>query len=67
MITEYKMFPETPVCPKCNEPLRVSDVVPTMPITGVDQDEVVWKCNRCRAEVKQVFDRQRAEPVILGQ
>ena len=67
MITEYKIFPETPRCPNCHEPLRVSDVIPTMPVTGFDRDEVVWKCGKCAATVKQVFDRQCSEPVILGQ
>ena len=66
VITEYRMFPETPFCPNC-EPLSVSDVVPTMPTTGFDQDEVVWRCSKCGAEVKQILDRQRSDPVIVGQ
>jgi hypothetical protein len=45
----------------------VSDVIPTMPITGFDEDEVVWKCGECGTEVKRVLDRQRSGPVILAQ
>lgn len=66
MITEYKIFPERPLCHTCNEPLRVSDVIPTMPTTGSDQDEVVWKCKNCGAEVKQIFDRRRSDPIVLA-
>jgi uncharacterized protein with PIN domain len=67
MITEYKIFPETPPCPKCKNPMSASDVIPTMPTTGFDQDEVVYKCKECGVEVKRVIDRQRTEPIILGQ
>jgi lysyl-tRNA synthetase class I len=64
--TEYKIFPETPLCPKCKKAMTVSDVMPTMPTTGLDQDEVVYKC-RCGAEAKRIVDRQRAEPIVIGQ
>ena len=67
MITEYKIFPETPLCPKCKKAMSVSDVIPTMPTTGMDQDEVVYKCRKCGAEVKQILDRRRTEPIILAQ
>jgi len=66
VITEYKIFPETPLCQKCKKPMSVSDVIPTMPATGFDQDEVVYKCKKCGAEVKQMLDRQRTESIILG-
>jgi ribosomal protein L37AE/L43A len=66
VITEYRMFSEKPLCPRCNQPMSVSDVIPTMPTTGFDQDEVVWKCAKCGTEVKQPVDRQRSEPVVLG-
>jgi hypothetical protein len=66
VITEYKIFPETPLCPKCKKPMSVSDVMPTMPTTGLDQDEVVYKCRKCGAEVKRILDRHRAEPLIFA-
>jgi RNase P subunit RPR2 len=64
VLKDYKIFPEVPFCPHCDQPLSVSDVIPTMPI---DEDEVVWKCGECGTEVKRVLDRQRSEPVILAQ
>jgi RNase P subunit RPR2 len=67
VLKDYKIFPEVPFCPHCDQPLSVSDVIPTMPITGFDEDEVVWKCGECGTEVKRVLDRQRSEPVILAQ
>jgi hypothetical protein len=67
LITEYKTFPETPLCPKCKKAMTVSDVMSMMPTTGLDQDEVVYKCRRCGAEKKQILDRHRAESIILGQ
>jgi len=67
LITEYKFFPEAPPCPICKQPMSVSNVIPTMPTTGFDQDEVVYKCQKCGVELKRTFDRQRTESIILGQ
>ena len=67
MITEYKIFPETPLCPHSKNAMSVSDVIPTMATTGLDQDEVIYECRKCGAEVKQILDRQRTEPIVLGQ
>ena len=67
LITEYKFFPEAPHCPTCKKPMSATDVTPTMPTTGFDQDEVVYKCRKCGVEVKRTFDRQRTEPIILRQ
>jgi hypothetical protein len=39
--------------------MSVSDVIPTMPTTGFDEDEVVYWCRSCGTEVKRVFERQR--------
>jgi len=38
-----------------------------MATTGLDQDEVIYECRKCGAEVKQILDRQRTEPIVLGQ
>ncbi len=67
MITEYKIFPETPLCPNCKNAMNVSDVIPTMATTGLGQDEVIYECRKRRAEVKQILDRQHIEPIVLGQ
>jgi hypothetical protein len=67
VITEYKIFPAIPPCPTCHRPMSVLDVIPTMPTTGFDQDEVLYKCRKCGAQVKQRLDRQRSEPITLGQ
>ena len=47
------------LCPKCRIPMSVSDVIPTMPTTGFDEDEVVYRCHQCGAQVKQVIERRR--------
>ena len=49
------------LCPKCRIPMSVSDVIPTMPTTGLDEDEVVYRCHQCGAEVKRVIERHRSE------
>jgi len=62
VITEYKIFPDDhdfQLCPKCRDSMSVSDVIPTMPTTGFDEDEVVYWCRSCGTEVKRVFERQR--------
>jgi Zn finger protein HypA/HybF involved in hydrogenase expression len=62
VITEYKIFPDdhdVQLCPKCRDPMSVSDVIPTMPTTGFDEDEVVYWCRSCGTEVKRVLERQR--------
>jgi uncharacterized protein with PIN domain len=66
VISEYRMFSDKPLCPQCNDPMSVSDVIPTMPTTGFDDDEVVWRCGKCGTEVKETVNRQRPEPVIIG-
>jgi len=35
VITDYKIFPEIPLCPRCDEPMSVLDVIPTMPTRRV--------------------------------
>jgi hypothetical protein len=47
--------------------MSVLDVIPTMPTTGFDQDEVLYKCRKCGTQMKQSLDRQRSEPITLGQ
>ena len=47
------------LCPKCRIPMSVSDVIPTMPTTGFDEDEVVYRCHQCGEEVKRVIERHR--------
>jgi RNase P subunit RPR2 len=51
---------ETQLCPKCRTPMAVSDVIPTMPTTGLDEDELVYRCHGCGAEVKRVVERHRS-------
>jgi hypothetical protein len=61
MISESRgtMAGENQLCPKCRIPMSVSDVIPLMPTTGLDGDELVYRCPRCRAEVKRVMERHR--------
>jgi len=51
---------EVQLCPKCRIPMSVSDVTPTMPTTGLDEDEVVYRCHRCGAEVQRILERHRS-------
>ena len=48
------------LCPKCGIPMSVSDVIPTMPTAGLDEDEVVYRCHHCGAEVIRIFERHRS-------
>jgi hypothetical protein len=50
---------ETQLCPKCRTPMSISDVIPTAPTTGINEDELVYRCRRCGAEVKRVLERHR--------
>jgi hypothetical protein len=62
VITEYKIFPDDAdfhLCPKCRDRMSVSDVIPLMPTTGFDEDEVVYRCLSCGTEMKRVIERQR--------
>jgi hypothetical protein len=34
---------EVQLCPKCRIPMSVTDVIPTMPTTGLDEDELVYR------------------------
>jgi uncharacterized protein with PIN domain len=61
LITEYKIFPEFQVCPKCHVEMRVSDVIPTMHTMGLDQDELVRRCPQCGIEVREILPRERVE------
>ena len=47
------------LCPKCQMPMSVTDVIPTMPTTGLDEDELVYRCYRCGTEVKRLMERHR--------
>jgi hypothetical protein len=51
---------EVQLCPKCRIPMSVTDVIPTMPTTGLDEDELVYRCHRCGAEVKRIMERHRS-------
>ena len=62
MISEYKIFPEVDVCPKCGERMSVSDVIPTMHTTGFDEDELVYRCHRCGAKARRAMERRRTRP-----
>ncbi len=45
--TNTKIPPgEVQLCTKCRIPMSVSDVFPTMPTTGLDEDELVYRCHR---------------------
>ncbi len=59
--TSTKIPPgEVQLCTKCRIPMSVSDVFPTMPTTGLDEDELVYRCHRCGAEVKRTMERHRS-------
>ncbi len=59
--TNTKIPPgEVQLCTKCRIPMSVSDVFPTMPTTGLDEDELVYRCHRCGAEVKRTMERHRS-------
>ncbi len=57
---------EVQLCPKCRIPMSVSDVIPTMPTTGLDEDEVVYRCHRCGAEVKRILERPGSCPNVFA-
>jgi uncharacterized protein with PIN domain len=61
VITEYKIFPEVQLCPKCHVEMHVSDVIPTMHTTGLDQDELLYRCPECGTEVTEILHRERVE------
>lgn len=60
MATSNRAMGAVELCPKCQIPMNVSDVIPTMPTTGLDEDEVVYRCHHCGAEVIRIFERHRA-------
>jgi len=62
MITEYKIFLEVDICPKCGERMSVSDVIPTVHTTGFDGDELIYRCHRCGAEARRNAERRRSRP-----
>jgi hypothetical protein len=47
------------LCPKCRIPMEVADIAPTMHTSGLDGDEVRYRCHRCGAEVKRTIERHR--------
>ena len=54
MATDYKIMSDTEVqCPKCCVPMSVFEVIPTMPTTGLDEDELVYRCHRCGSQVRR--------------
>lgn len=63
MITEYKILSELEGqrCPKCHVEMQVMDVIPLMPITGLDEDEFVYTCPHCDGEVKVILERARPD------
>lgn len=50
----------TQLCPRCEIPMIVSEVIPLMPTTGLNEDELVYRCRRCGVEVKRIMERHRA-------
>jgi uncharacterized Zn finger protein len=50
---------EVQLCPKCHIEMSVSEVIPTRPTTGLDEDELVYRCQRCGTRVKRVMPRVR--------
>jgi hypothetical protein len=58
-ITSLELAPPRARCPDCGAPMRLILLTP-MPIPKAQgADEIAYRCERCKVELKRVTKRQR--------